>query len=76
MNVFDQYVKRKQKCRHYGRYVDDAYIVSDDREYLKKLIPEISSFFKEEGLRRVLFGNNERLKKEGNFDESCLRFML
>ena len=147
--VFDQYVKRKLKCRHYGRYVDDAYIVSADREYLNNLIPEISSFLKEElglkvhpyktrifdashgveflgayikpfrtyissstlkrikkkliginvqdkkylqssinsflgvfshyesyCLRRVLFGNNERLKKEGNFDGSCLRFML
>ena len=148
MNVFDQYVKRKLRCRHYGRYVDDAYIVSDDREYLNKLIPEISSFLKEElglkvhpfktrifdvyhgveflgayikpfrtyissstlkrikkklidinvqdkkylqssinsflgvfshyesyCLRRVLFGNNERLKKEGNFDGDCLRFI-
>ena len=46
--VFDQYVKRKLKCRHYGRYVDDAYIVSADREYLNNLIPEISSFLKEE----------------------------
>lgn len=44
MNVFDQYVKRELKCCHYGRYVDDAYIVSDDRECLKKLIPEISQF--------------------------------
>ncbi len=47
MNVFDQYVKRKLKCRHYGRYVDDAYIVSEDRNYLKKLIPEISDFIHE-----------------------------
>lgn len=47
MNVFDQYVKRKQKCRHYGRYVDDAYIVSEDRSYLKNLIPEISDFLQE-----------------------------
>lgn len=44
MNVFDQYVKRNLKCRHYGRYVDDAFIVSDDRKYLKNLIPEISIY--------------------------------
>lgn len=43
-NVFDQYVKRNLKCRHYGRYVDDAYIVSDDRKDLKKMVPEISQF--------------------------------
>lgn len=34
LNVLDQYVKRKLKCRHYGRYVDDFYVVSADREYL------------------------------------------
>ena len=32
MNTFDQYVKRVLRCRHYGRYVDDAYFVSCDRE--------------------------------------------
>lgn len=30
--------------KNYGRYVDDAFIVSDDRKYLKKLIPEISIY--------------------------------
>lgn len=48
MNVFDQYVKRDLKCRHYGRYVDDAYIVSDDRNYLKSLILKISHFLDNE----------------------------
>ncbi|MBQ8223108.1 MAG: RNA-directed DNA polymerase [Bacteroidales bacterium] len=149
MNVFDQYVKRNLKCRHYGRYVDDAYIISDDRNYLKNLIPEISHFLhKELGLkvhpyktrifdayhgieflgayikpfrtyisssslrrirkklidcktedkkhlqssinsflgvfshydsyclRRVLFGNNMKLKSIGKYDSNCLRFQL
>ena len=30
MNVFDQFMKRNLKCCHYGRYVDDSYIVSAD----------------------------------------------
>lgn len=47
MNVFDQYVKRELKCKHYGRYVDDAYIVSRDRSYLKSLIPKIASFLRD-----------------------------
>ena len=52
MNVFDQYVKRQLKCRHYGRYVDDAYIVSNDRNLLKKIISEIVNFLNSElGLR-------------------------
>ena len=148
MNVFDQYVKRNLKCRHYGRYVDDAYIVSDDRNYLKRLIPEISDFLQRElglgvnlqktriydayhgieflgayikpfrtyisssslkrikmklnnieikdkkslqssinsflgvfshydsyCLRRVIFGNNGRLKSAGKFDKEWLRFL-
>ena len=148
MNVFDQYVKRKLKCRHYGRYVDDAYIVSGDRDYLKRLIPEISDFLYDElglkinlhktriynayhgveflgayikpfrtyisssslkrikrkvnslevknkkylqssinsflgvlshydsyCLRRVIFGNNDKLNSAGDFDKKFLRFM-
>ena len=44
MNIFDHYVKRTLGCRHYGRYVDDAYIVADSREKLKLLVPRISGF--------------------------------
>lgn len=44
LNVFDQYVKRQLRCRHYGRYVDDAYFVSTDRERLKEYIPQIRQF--------------------------------
>lgn len=44
MNVFDNFMKRNLKCKHYGRYVDDAYIVSTDREKLRTLIPQIKSF--------------------------------
>ena len=48
MNVFDQFMKRKLKCRHYGRYVDDAYVVSHDKEWLLSLVPQIRTFLKEE----------------------------
>jgi len=44
MNVFDQWMKREMKCRHYGRYVDDFYVVSCDREWLHSLIPQIRMF--------------------------------
>lgn len=44
MNLFDQYVKRTLGCRHYGRYVDDAFIVAESREHLKSLLPIISAF--------------------------------
>lgn len=44
MNVFDQYVKRELRCRHYGRYVDDSYIVSSDVCFLRSLIPKVRDF--------------------------------
>lgn len=44
MNVFDQYVKRQLRCAHYGRYVDDAFVVSGDSDYLRSLIPQLSAF--------------------------------
>lgn len=48
LNVFDQFMKRVLKCRYYGRYVDDAIIVSADKEWLMSLVPEIQKFMKEE----------------------------
>lgn len=47
LNEFDQYMKRVLKCRHYGRYVDDSYVVSADRDFLLSLVPEIRIFLKE-----------------------------
>lgn len=44
LNILDQYVKRVLKCRHYGRYVDDAYVVSSDKRRLIAIIPKISRF--------------------------------
>ena len=38
MNLFDQYIKRQCRERHYGRYVDDAYIVSCNKAGLRHII--------------------------------------
>lgn len=48
MNGFDQFVKRKLKCKYYGRYVDDFFIVHQDKNFLKSLIPMLSNYLKEE----------------------------
>ena len=37
MNVFDQFMKRVVGCRHYGRYVDDFYVVSSDIDWLRQV---------------------------------------
>ena len=48
MNVFDQWMKREMHCRHYGRYVDDYYVVSTDKDWLRSLIPSTRIFLREE----------------------------
>lgn len=47
MNPLDQYIKRELRCRHYGRYVDDAYIIHTDPNYLEMLVPFIEEFLGE-----------------------------
>ena len=44
LNKLDQFVKRELKCKHYGRYVDDFYIVHDSKPYLHSIIPKIEAF--------------------------------
>ena len=48
MNAFDQYMKRELRCEHYGRYVDDAYVVSSDVGRLRSLIPLVRKFLSNE----------------------------
>ncbi|MBQ4390057.1 MAG: hypothetical protein II824_08845 [Bacteroidales bacterium] len=47
MNVFDQWMKRSLKVEHYGRYVDDFFVVSRDRDYLHRIIPLAEEFLSE-----------------------------
>lgn len=47
LNVLDQYMKRVLHCRHYGRYVDDFFVVSTDKVWLFSLVPKVKVFLKE-----------------------------
>ncbi|MCL2413294.1 MAG: RNA-directed DNA polymerase [Bacteroidales bacterium] len=49
MGDFDNFVKHKLKCKHYGRYVDDFYILStsEDPEYYRYLRREIDKYLHE-----------------------------
>ena len=47
LNPLDQYIKRELKVKHYGRYVDDAYLLHANKKYLISLIPKIEVFLKE-----------------------------
>jgi hypothetical protein len=44
LNQFDHFVKRKLKCKYYGRYVDDMIFFHEDKEYLKKIIPSVKNY--------------------------------
>jgi len=47
MNEFDQYMKHKLKVRYYIRYADDFVILSEDKNYLEKLLAKIDLFLRE-----------------------------
>jgi len=47
LNVFDQFMKRELKCRHFGRYVDDSYVVSRDKREMLAMVPDIRDFISE-----------------------------
>lgn len=59
LNELDQYVKRELKCKHYGRYVDDFYIVSTNKNFLHNIIPKIKSFLKEKLLLEINDGKTK-----------------
>ena len=48
LNDFDHYMKERLGLKHYGRYVDDFYIVHNDPAYLLSLIPDIGRFLRED----------------------------
>ena len=41
---FDKYMKQTLKLKYYWRYVDDFFIVHNDKEKLKQLIPKINNY--------------------------------
>ena len=44
MNEFDQFAKNKLNIKYFVRYTDDFLIISADRGYLEKILPQIVSF--------------------------------
>ena len=34
LNLLDQFIKRVLKIKHYGRYVDDGYLLYHNKKYL------------------------------------------
>ena len=48
LGELDQFMKRRLGCRHYGRYVDDFYVVSADRGWLLSLVEPVRDFLQRE----------------------------
>lgn len=44
MNEFDQFMKHKLKVRYYLRYADDFAVLSTNKAYLEKILPEMQEF--------------------------------
>ena len=47
MNEFDQFIKHKLKAKYYIRYADDFVVLSDDKSWLKEMLPKIGDFLLE-----------------------------
>lgn len=48
MNRYDQYMKRNLRCRSYGRYVDDSFVVCCHKAALREKVKPISEFLNKE----------------------------
>jgi len=44
LDDFDKFMKYELWCRYYGRYVDDFFIIHQDKEFLKSLLHQIRQY--------------------------------
>ena len=50
LNEMDHYIKETLKINYYGRYMDDFYLISNDKDYLYKCLYDITYLLKVYGL--------------------------
>ena len=51
LTPFDNYIKIVKSCKYYGRHMDDFYIISQDKEFLKNILIELNKIAGELGLK-------------------------
>lgn len=44
LNELDHFIKERLHIRYYGRYMDDFFLIHEDKEYLKYCLKEINAF--------------------------------
>jgi len=57
LDGLDHFITEELGCRYYGRYMDDFYLIAEDKEYLEKCLAEIRAYLAE--LRLTLNGKTE-----------------
>lgn len=50
LSILDHFVKEKLGARYYGRYMDDFYIISEDKAYLEDCLQQIDELVQSIGL--------------------------
>jgi len=53
MNELDRFMKQDLRVKYYLRYTDDFLILSESKEYLENIVPEIINFLEENLLLRI-----------------------
>jgi len=62
LGELDRLVKQELKVKYYLRYTDDFLIISEDKEYLEKILPPVASFLQEE-LRLKIHDEKTKIQK-------------
>lgn len=62
LDVFDQFVKRELRIKHYIRYADDFVILDRDKEALETLLPRLADFLGKE-LKLAIHPNKIIIRK-------------
>ena len=61
LNALDQFVKHDLRAKYYIRYADDFVILSQEKEWLEEIVPEINKFLSEK-LKLTLHPNKIFIK--------------
>jgi len=62
LNEFDQFIKHSLKIKKYARYTDDFVIISHNKSYLEKIVPQLESFLSEK-LKLTLHPDKVNIRK-------------
>lgn len=74
VNAVDHYIKEKLRIKYYGRYMDDFYLIHNDKDYLYRCLKEITAELKKLGLE---VNKRTRIHKLSNgFIFTKIRYIL